>query len=72
MLLGIVEDVAPLAQGSEVFGRVVGRIMIEMRAGEDHIGRSHDPRCEAAAKLQALTAIGPPDAILGVPPATIS
>ena len=71
MLLGIMEDVASLAQGSEVLGRVVGRIMVEMRAGQDHVSGSNDPRSEAAPKLQPLTAIGPPNAVLGIPPAAI-
>ena len=71
MLLGIMEDVASLAQGSEVLGRVVGRIMVEMRAGQDHVGGSNDPRREAAAKLQALTAIGAPHTVLSIPPAPV-
>lgn len=36
VLLGIVEHVAPLAECREVAGAVVARVMVQMRAGQDH------------------------------------
>ena len=47
MLLGIVERMAPLAERGEVVRAVVARVMVEMRAGQDHTcdrktrGRGH-------------------------------
>ncbi|WP_206430620.1 hypothetical protein, partial [Sphingomonas sp. ABOLG] len=57
-----------------LFATVAARalqIMVEMRAGQDHVGGSNDPRREAAAKLQALTAIGAPHTVLSIPPAPV-
>jgi hypothetical protein len=36
MLAAIVDQVTALAEGGEVVGTVVGRVMVDMSAGQDH------------------------------------
>ena len=66
------EHVAALAQGGEVGGGVVARIMVEMRTGEDDKGRA-DPRVQGGmADGGPPAAIGAPSAALAVPPSPVT
>ena len=77
LVLGaIVKHVAALAEGSEVARAVVGRIVVEMRGGQDHSRRPYAGLKESGwlrrrAPQSSAEAVTP--GLLGlVPPATIS
>ncbi|KAK0331449.1 hypothetical protein LTR94_028872, partial [Friedmanniomyces endolithicus] len=72
VFLSVVEDVAPLAERGEIGGAAVARVMIEVRAGENDIGRSHQVKGEAGGNLDLPAAPGAPGACLDVPPAAVT
>ena len=68
----VVEHVAALAQGGQIGGHVVARIMVEMRAGEHHIGRADAAQFEAIAHRDPSPARGSPAGCIAVPPASVA
>ncbi|TCQ02324.1 hypothetical protein C8J40_1197 [Sphingomonas sp. PP-CC-3A-396] len=72
MLGCIVEHMAALAERGEIAGHIVARIMIEMRASQDHVG------CADASQVQAIpdddppATFRPPEPGVGVPPASVT
>ena len=72
MLGRVVEHVAALAQGGEVAWDVVPRIVIEMRAGEDDIGRADAAKREAIADRDPPAPLRAPASRFGVPPAPVA
>ena len=76
MLLAVVEHVAPLAERLQVPRPVARRIMIQMRRGQHHAGRSLGDVCRQSlgpwqAPNRPILAVAPHPA-LRVPPAPVS
>lgn len=68
----IVKDMAALAERLEIAGRAIARIMVEMRAGEYHLGDPHRTKLDPGSDRDAPAAIAPPAARLAIPPAPIA
>ena len=71
MVRPVVQHVAPLAEAAEVAGRVVGRIVVEVRgaqrdlgeAGRAQLGRLRQPRAPAAPVTPAQQRVVEPTAV---------
>ncbi len=72
MLCRIVKHVAALAQRGEVDRHVVPRIVIEMRTGQNDIGRADAGQLEPVADRDPPTARRAPASRLGVPPSPVA
>jgi hypothetical protein len=72
MLGRIVEHVAALAQRGEIARHVVPRIMIEMRAGQHHIGRADAGEVDAIADRDPPPPRRPPAPGACIPPAPVA
>lgn len=72
MLGSIVDHVAPLAERSQVARRVVGRIMIEVRAGDIDPRDPDDRREVDCSDLDPLSASISPLPAIHVPPPSVA
>lgn len=70
----VVVHVAALAEGREVLGPIVRRVVIPMPGGQDHPGGPHTPKNIIGPDREADEASGSiaPGAFRSIPPATIA
>ncbi|KAJ8137351.1 hypothetical protein OY671_009436, partial [Metschnikowia pulcherrima] len=68
----VMDHVAPLAQRGEVAGRVVGRIMVQVRARDKDPRDADDRRHTRARRSRTPSASVAPSAAISVPPAAIA
>jgi hypothetical protein len=71
MFLRVVQHVATLTKRSEVGGIVVARVVVQMSAGQDNIGRPHRSKSEILHRY-ASAIFSAPASIASIPPPSIA